>query len=132
MRKGKKKGKGSSGEVIITIMIIIIIIIVIIIITIIMIMIIMIMLLHLLLLLLFLPYDERLKELNLFSLTKRRLRGDLLTVFKMFKGFTNLKPDNYFTIDRSSITRNNGFKIIGKRYITNAAKYFFFNQVVKI
>ena len=40
------------------------------------------------------PYDERLKELNLFSLTKRRFRGDFLTVFKMFKGFTNLKPDD--------------------------------------
>ena len=63
---------------------------------------------------------RRLKELHLFSLTKRRLRGDLLTVFKMFKGFTNLKP-----IDRSSITGNNGFKIIGKRFITNETKYFF-------
>ena len=78
------------------------------------------------------PYDERLKELNLFSLRKRRLRGDLLTVFKIFKGFTNLKPDDNFIIDCSNITSNNGFKIIGKRFITNEAKYFFFNRVVNI
>ena len=60
------------------------------------------------------------------------MRGDLLTVFKMFKGFTSLKPDDYFTIDRSSITRNNGFKIIGNHFITNEAKYFFLNRVVNI
>ena len=48
----------------------------------------------------------------------------------MFKGFTNLKLDDYFTIDRSSISRNNGLKIIGKRFITNEANYFFFNRVV--
>ena len=65
------------------------------------------------------PYYRRLKELNEFSLTKRRLREDLLTLLSIFKRFINMKPDDYFTIDRSSITRNNGFKIIGKRFIAN-------------
>ena len=33
-----------------------------------------------------LPYEERLGQLGLWSLEERRNRGDLLQVFKMFKG----------------------------------------------
>ena len=77
-------------------------------------------------------YEERLKELNLFSLTKRRLRGDLIEVFKMFKGFDNVDINDYVVIDRDRTTRSNGFKITGKTFRTEESKYFFFNRIVNV
>jgi hypothetical protein len=80
-----------------------------------------------------LPYEERLEELSLFSLSKRRMRGDLIEVFKIFKGFDNINAEDYFTIDHSNRTRKrNSFKILGKRFLSNEAKHFFFNRVVNV
>ena len=60
------------------------------------------------------PYGERLIELNLLSLTKRKLRGDLIEVFKIIKEIENMDVEKCFTIDTSNITRNNGYKIVWK------------------
>ena len=60
------------------------------------------------------PYEKRL-ELNLYSLSKRRLRGDLIEVFKIVSGFDNININDYVATDLISTTRNNGFNIIGKR-----------------
>ena len=66
------------------------------------------------------PYKKRLTELNFFPLTKLRLGEDLVAVFKIFKGCSKANPDAYFTVDcTANITRNNGYKIIGKHFETN-------------
>ena len=69
-------------------------------------------------------YEEQLKELNLFSLSKRRLRGNLIEVFIIFYGFDNINMNDYVTTDLTSTTRNNGFKIIGERFRSNEAQHF--------
>ncbi len=76
------------------------------------------------------PYEETLQELNLFSLSKRRMRGDLIEVFKMFKGFVNVDVNGYFTLAQSRVTGGNDYKIASKRFSYQEAKHFFFNRVV--
>ena len=77
-------------------------------------------------------YEERLKELNLFSLSKRRLRGDLIEVFKIFHGFGNININDYVATDLTNTTHNNGFKIVGKRFRSNEAEHFLFNRIQNI
>ncbi len=42
------------------------------------------------------PYEERLRQLNLFSLERRPLRADLILAFKIFKGEGDLNPSEFF------------------------------------
>ncbi len=58
------------------------------------------------------------------------MRGDLIEVFKMFKGFVNVDVSDYFTLDQPRVTRGNGYKIASKRFSSREAKHLFFNRVV--
>ncbi len=42
------------------------------------------------------PYEERLRQLNLFSLERRRLQADLMLAFKVFKGEVDRNPSEFF------------------------------------
>lgn len=53
-------------------------------------------------------YEEQLKISNLSSLTKSRIRGDLLEPYKFFKGYSNLDVNEYLAIDHWYITVDNG------------------------
>ena len=44
-------------------------------------------------------YEERLSILKLTTLETRRIRGGLIEVFKMFKGFHNVDPLLFFKLN---------------------------------
>ncbi|KAK4827047.1 hypothetical protein QYF61_013231 [Mycteria americana] len=57
-----------------------------------------------------LPYEDRLRELGLFSLEKRRLQGDHIVAFQYLKGAYTKDGEGLFTRECTDRTRGNSFK----------------------
>ncbi|XP_051789435.1 uncharacterized protein LOC127529561 [Erpetoichthys calabaricus] len=77
-----------------------------------------------------LNYEERLKELSLYSLSKRRLRGDMIEVFKIMKGISAVDRDCYFKMS-SSRTRGHSWKLVKGKFRTNIRKFFFTQRTIE-
>lgn len=74
-------------------------------------------------------YEERLKDLGMFSLQKRRLRGDLIAVYKYLRGCHRAEGSELFSLAHGR-TRNNGLKLQGSRFRLDIRKNFLTVRVI--
>ena len=78
-----------------------------------------------------LPYSERLASLNLTTLAERRIRGDLIEVFKALNGFSSL--GSIFNISRSGLKLISGeVKRTSSAKVKTLHKHFLTERVVMV
>ncbi|TRZ10370.1 hypothetical protein HGM15179_016735 [Zosterops borbonicus] len=75
-----------------------------------------------------LSYKDRLREVGLFSLKKRQLRGDLINVCRYLKGMCQENGTRLLVVPSNGI-RGNGQKQIHRSFLLNMRKNFFTVQV---
>ena len=79
-------------------------------------------------------YDTRLKMCRLTTLERRRIRGDMIEVFKMLNGHTKV-DDDFFTFSserHNAATRSVTNKcLVSEKCRLDIRKYFFTNRIVQ-
>ena len=76
-----------------------------------------------------LSYSERLNRLNITTLETRRLRGDLIQVFKIFKGLDNVQYSDFFIMAE---LRGHELKVYKPQVHLDIRKYFFSVRIVEM
>ena len=70
-------------------------------------------------------YHQRIQDLDLISLVQRRLRGQIIEVFKYLNRLTTASSRGLIDYNLNDRTRNNGAKLIVKHFNTSVAQHFY-------
>ncbi len=76
------------------------------------------------------PYEAALKQLRLFSLTHRRIRGDLISMFKITHGLLKFPMASTFVYPTRQGLRGHAFKFHQQRCCTRRRQFAFTIRVV--
>ena len=77
-------------------------------------------------------YEERLRELGLFSFERRRMRGNLIEVYKMMRGIDRVDVQRLFPRVDVAVTRGHNYKVHGRSYRRDVRGRFFTQRVVGV
>jgi len=79
-----------------------------------------------------LSYTERLLRLNLESLESRRVKADLVLLFKVIHGFVDIDYSVMFDIQYDCTTRGHDLRIRKCHSNVDARKFHFCNRVIDV
>lgn len=81
-----------------------------------------------------LGYSERLQRLGLPSLMFRRIRGDMIEVFKILHDYYDpITTKSLLTLNKTNYhTRTNNLKLVKKSFNTKKAQMFFTNRIINL
>uniref|UniRef100_A0A803KG92 Reverse transcriptase domain-containing protein n=1 Tax=Xenopus tropicalis TaxID=8364 RepID=A0A803KG92_XENTR len=79
-----------------------------------------------------LNYEVRLSRLGLFSLEKRRLRGDMITLYKYIRGDYRQMGDVLFSHKNNQHTRGHPFRLEERSFHLKQRRWFFTVRAVRL
>ena len=77
-----------------------------------------------------LSYEERLAETGLWTLEDRRVRADLIEVYKIMHGLSPVNFNTFFEYSTNSNTRGHSLKLHKRRVHTDLRQHFFTERVI--